>query len=119
MQYLLFIAQERSCMLTSITKENVEQVVNKSTVPVVIDVFATWCGPCQQMKPAIHELADEYASQYKFVTLNVDEDRDLAVHYGVSSVPTFLFIKNGTIQARTTGYMSKEDLLEKIQAAFK
>lgn len=106
-------------MLIAITKENVEQQVNKSPLPVIIDVFATWCGPCQQMAPAFHELADELGSQYKFVTLNVDEARDLAIQYGVSSVPTFIFIKNGTVQGKATGYMSKEDLVEKIHAFLK
>lgn len=110
---------ERPIMLITITKENVEKQVNQSQLPVVIDVFATWCGPCQQMAPAFHELAEELGSHYKFVTLNVDESRDLAIEYGVSSVPTFIFIKKGIVQGKTTGYMSKEDLVEKIHSFLK
>jgi thioredoxin 1 len=102
-------------MPVSITKENFEQEIVKSKLPVVVDVYATWCGPCQYMTPVIAELEKELGSKYKFVKINVDEARDLSIQYGVTSVPTFLFIKDNQIKGKVTGAMSKQDLLKKIQ----
>ena len=101
-------------MVTPITKENYETLVKKSTKPVVIEVYATWCGPCQQVAPIFEELSKELNDKYTFVKLNVDDDRDIAVEYGVSSVPTFVFIKDGQVN-KETGYMDKEDLHGKIK----
>ncbi len=98
-----------------LTKENYEQEVVKSTLPIVLDVYATWCGPCLQMMPIVEELAKEQGNKYKFLKLNVDESRELAIQYGVTSIPTFVFIKNGNVLGKETGYMSKEDLLGKIK----
>lgn len=97
-----------------LTKENYEQEVVKSSMPIVLDVYATWCGPCLQMMPIVEELAKEQGSKYKFLKLNVDESRELAIQYGVTSIPTFVFIKDGNVVGKETGYMSKEDLLAKI-----
>jgi thioredoxin 1 len=106
-------------MPINITKENYAQEVTASSLPVIIDVFATWCGPCQQMTPIFAELEKELSSSYKFAKINVDEARELSIQFGVTSVPTFLFIKDGQIVARATGYMSKEELLLKIKEAFR
>lgn len=78
-------------MILTVTKENFASDVEHSTKPVVIDVFATWCGPCKHMEPTFEELATQYSDLYTFAKLNVDESRDLAIEFGVSSVPTFLF----------------------------
>jgi thioredoxin len=102
-------------MPKSITKENYETEVLKSTQPVIIDVFAPWCGPCQQMAPIFEELEKEKGDTYKFVKLNVDESRELAIQFSVTSIPTFIFIKDGHIKAKETGYMAKEDLQKKIK----
>ena len=104
-------------MATDITQENSEQEIGQSSLPVILDVYATWCGPCQQMMPIVEELEKELGSKYKFAKLNVDEARDLSIKYGVSSVPTFVFIKNNEVVGKETGYMSKEVLQEKIEAA--
>lgn len=98
-----------------ITKENVEQEVGGSSLPVVVDVYATWCGPCQQMTPIFEELEKEIGDKVKFAKLNVDEARELSIQYGVTSVPTFVFIKNNDIKHKETGYMSKEDLKAKVE----
>lgn len=102
-------------MPVSITKENVDQEIGLSTLPVVLDVYATWCGPCQQMAPIFEELEQEIGKKYKFAKLNVDEAREISIKYGVTSVPTFIFIKDNKVQGKETGYMSKEDLEAKIQ----
>ena len=92
-------------MPVAITPENFEQEVTKSSLPVVMEVYATWCGPCQQMAPFVEELDKELGSKYKFVKLNVDEARDISIQYGVTSVPTFVFIQDGTAIDRQTGYI--------------
>ena len=102
-------------MAEMITSENFEKEVMESDIPVVIDVFATWCGPCQQVAPLFDELAKELAAKYKLMKVNIDEERDLAIKYNVSSIPTFIFIKGGEVVGKETGYMSKEDLKAKIE----
>jgi thioredoxin 1 len=102
-------------MAVSITSKNLESEVKKSDKPVVLDIFATWCGPCQQMAPIFEELEKEMGGKYKFAKLNVDEARDVSIEYGVTSVPTFIFIHNGAIKGRETGYMGKDALVEKIK----
>jgi thioredoxin 1 len=102
-------------MAKLVNSENFEQEVLKSDIPVVIDVFASWCGPCQQVAPIFEELSKELEGQYKLVTINIDEERDLAIKYNVSSIPTFLFFKNGETIGKEMGYMSKEDLTAKIK----
>jgi len=102
-------------MPTIINKDNFEADIRASNMPIVIDVYATWCGPCQQMKPIFAELEKEFGDQCKFASLNVDEARDLSIMFGVTSVPTFIFYKNGQIHSKDTGYMSKEALKSRIQ----
>lgn len=102
-------------MAENITKEKFTTDVLQSTLPVIVDVYATWCGPCKMMTPVFDALAKELENTYKFVKINIDEERDLAIQYGISSIPAFLFIKNGTLVAKETGSMSKEALKAKIQ----
>ena len=104
-------------MPVSITPENFDQEISQETKPIVMDVFATWCGPCQQMTPIFDELEKEFGDTYKFTTLNVDEARDISIKYGVTSVPTFVFIKDGKVVGKATGFIHKEDLQEKIKAS--
>ncbi len=106
-------------MAVSITSDNLDKEIKQESKPIVLDVYANWCGPCQQMMPIVDELEQELGSKYKFAKLNVDEARDISIEYGVISVPTFLFIKDGQVKGKETGYMSKETLQEKIEAAFK
>jgi len=106
-------------MAISITPENHEAVVKKASKPVVLDIYATWCGPCQQMAPILEELENEFGDKYVFAKLNVDEAREISIkEYGVTSVPTFVFIKDGVVKGKETGYMSKETFREKMKAAF-
>lgn len=102
-------------MAISITKDNFTQEIAESTMPIVMDVFASWCGPCKQMNPHFEALEKELKDLYKFVKLNVDEARDISIKYGVTSVPTFIFIQNNQIKGKVTGYMSKADLKARIE----
>ena len=101
-------------MPISITKENIKEEIEQSSLPIVIDVYATWCGPCTQVAPIFDELSKELGDVCKFAKLNVDEARELSVYYGVTSVPTFIFIKNNEVKYKETGYMNKTDLKAKI-----
>ncbi len=101
-------------MAIALTKNNVKDEVEKSDKPVVIDVFANWCQPCLHMMPIFEEISSELGDRYKFLKLNVDEARELAISYGVTSVPTFIFIKNNELKGKIIGGLSKEDFIAKI-----
>jgi len=103
-------------MAVTITNDNFKVEIEQEKKPIVLDVFASWCGPCQQMMPIFKELEKELGTTYKFAELNVDDARDISIKYGVTSVPTFIFIKNNEVKSKETGYMSKEDLKAKIEA---
>ncbi len=102
-------------MPISITKENFDQEVKYCNTPIIIDVYATWCGPCQQMKPVFNELEKEFEGRCKFAALNVDEARDISIMFGVTSVPTFVYYSNGEMHSKDTGYMSKAALKARIE----
>lgn len=102
--------------MLQVTKDNFDSSVMKASKPVVLDIYASWCGPCQQMSPIMDELEKELGSQYIFAKLNVDEARDISIKLGVTSVPTFVFVNNGTVAAKETGYMSKDAMKAKIKA---
>ena len=102
-------------MALFLTSKNFEEEVSKSELPVVIDAFAEWCGPCKMIAPIFEELSKELSDKYKLVKLNVDEERDLAIQHNVSSIPTFIFIKEGKVIGRETGFMNKDALKEKIE----
>lgn len=103
-------------MALLITSANFKKEVEESVVPVVIDVFATWCGPCKQMSPVVDALATELTGQFKIVKLNIDEERDLAAQFNISSIPTFVFIKDGKMVSKESGSMSKDSLKSKIES---
>ena len=88
--------------------------VLESEIPVLVDFYADWCGPCKMMSPIIEEIAENLNGKVKIAKINVDEEADLAIEYEVSSIPTFLLIKNGQVVTNIIGMRDKKDLEEKI-----
>lgn len=97
------------------TEANFESDVLQSSVPVVVDFWAPWCGPCLVMGPIIEEVANEVdGAKIKIGKLNVDENQALAMKYNVMSIPTMLVFKNGEVADKIVGSMPKESLMEKL-----
>ena len=94
----------------NITSENFEQEVMKSDKPVLLDFWATWCGPCRMVSPVIDEIAEE-RSDIKVGKINVDEQMELAAKYGVMSIPTLMVIKNGEVSNQSVGAIPKANIL--------
>ena len=104
-------------MAKVITTQNFEEEVLKSDVPVLVDMFATWCGPCKMMAPVVAQLAEEYEGTVKVGKLDIDQNVDIVAQYKIMSVPTFLVIKDGEVVKKLIGAVSKEELVEAIGQA--
>lgn len=98
----------------TLTKDNFEQQVMQSPVPVLVDFWASWCGPCRMVSPIIDQIADEANGKYAVGKVNVDEQPELAVKFGVMSIPTLVVMKNGEIAAKKIGVQSKSDILKML-----
>lgn len=102
-------------MELKLTKQNFEEEVLASQLPVLIDFYADWCGPCKMMAPVVEKLAEEYAGRIKVGKVNVDEEMELAQKYRVVSIPTFLIFKDGEAKNTFIGAMSAAELTEKME----
>ncbi|HAK68121.1 MAG TPA: thioredoxin [Treponema sp.] len=94
--------------------KNFEAEVLKSDLPVLVDFWATWCGPCQMMGPVVEELSEELNGKVKVCKVNVDENSDLASSYDVMSIPNFKLFKNGEVADERVGAVGKDGLLQMI-----
>lgn len=103
-------------MAFKFTDANFQEEALNSDIPVVIDFYADWCGPCKMMAPIIDELAGVYAGKVKIGKVNTDENRGVASKYSIMSIPTILFIKNGQVVDTAVGAMPKQALQTKIEA---
>ena len=97
-----------------ITSSNYTAEVEQSAVPVLIDFWAEWCGPCRMMAPVIEQIADEADGKYKVCSVNVDDESELAAKFSISAIPTFVVVKNGEITATVVGVHDKEDIIKMI-----
>jgi thioredoxin 1 len=102
-------------MEVQITSENFEKLKNGS-MPLVIDFWATWCGPCRMVAPIIEEMSKTYDGQVVVGKCDVEENEDLAMEFGIRNIPTILFIKGGVVVDKVVGAVAKAKIEEKIQA---
>lgn len=99
-----------------INSSSFKQEVIQSDLPVLVDFFADWCGPCRMLGPILEQLAQQYAGRVKIVKLNVDQSPELAASFGISSIPALLYFQNGKVRGTSVGLLSKEDLERKLNA---
>ena len=102
--------------MLEVTADTFEQEVLKSDIPVVIDLWAPWCGPCKALTPILESVAAEYDGKIKAVKLNIDESPAIAAQYQVMSIPTLLFFKDGKVESQVIGLVSKDKIASKIDA---
>jgi len=104
-------------MMTAITltKDNFKNEALASDKPVLIDFWASWCGPCRMLSPVVDEIADELAGKVKVGKVNVDEERELAAQFRVMSIPTLAVLKNGKLTASAVGVQPKEAILKMLE----
>ena len=98
------------------TIETFDNEVLKSSMPVLVDFYADWCGPCQALAPVLETIADKYQDRVKVCKINVDQAQQLAIAHKVMSIPTMLFVKNGEVEDRVVGGLSEQELSEKLDA---
>lgn len=99
-----------------VTTADFDTEVLQSSVPVLVDFWAVWCGPCRAIAPHVEAMSQEYAGRAKVVKVNVDEEPELALRYGIQSIPTLLFFKDGKVQDMIVGVVPKQTIVQKLEA---
>ena len=102
-------------LITELNESNFEDVVSQNNQPVVVDFWATWCGPCRMLSPVIEEIAAEKSETLKVGKVNVDEEPALATQFGIASIPMLVLFKNGKVVRTSVGYQPKEEILKLIE----
>lgn len=102
--------------MLEVTADTFEQEVLKSDLPVVIDLWAPWCGPCKALTPILESIAADYEGKVKVVKLNIDDSPTIAAQYQVMSIPTVLFFKDGKVESQVIGLVGKDKITGKIDA---
>lgn len=106
-------------MAHAVTDQTFDQEVLQATSPVVVDFWAVWCGPCRLIAPIVEELSEQYKGKVEFVKLNVDENPEVSMKYGIRSIPTLLVFKNGKAIDQVVGAVPKRVLQSHVDAALK
>ena len=101
--------------VVTITNDNFEKEVLACDIPVLLDFWAEWCGPCKMMSPVVDELADELEGRVKVGKVNVDEEAALALKYQIMSIPTLVVMKYGLFQNRAVGLQTREEIIDMIE----
>ena len=102
--------------MTNVNEKTFEQEVLNSELPVVVDFWAPWCGPCMKLSPVIEQVAIELDGKVKIVKVNTDENLGLAIKFRVETIPTLLYFKSGELIKTTHGFMEKEELINEIKS---
>lgn len=100
--------------VTTITKDNFDKEVLQAGVPVLVDFWASWCGPCRMLSPIVDEIAEQYTG-LKVGKVNVDEQEELAIKFGIMSIPTLIVFRDGEVVAQSVGVKSKEAILDMLK----
>ena len=104
-------------MSIKITEQNFDTEVLQSAMPVVVDFWADWCGPCKMLAPVVHEIAEESTGAFKVGKVNVDEQMELAMRFQVSSIPMLVVFKDGKAVAKSVGYRPKAEITAMVEGA--
>lgn len=102
--------------IIDVNLDNFEEEVLKSNVPVLVDLWAPWCGPCKAIGSTVSELAEEYTSRLKVVKLNIDQSPELATKYNIMSIPTLLIFKDGQVAEQVIGLVGKDKIEKKFKS---
>ena len=100
----------------AVTSSDFDQLVLKSETPVIVDFWANWCGPCKMIAPQLDALATEYAGKVKVMKVNIDDEREVTERFGIMSIPTLLFFKDGKVVDQVVGAVPKQLIATKLEA---